>query len=84
MGLFPLLDVPEVSAHEALIALVMRRSGVQIPEAAPCEVPLAFGLVLGRVDCFSTASQPPVRHRATSLPTQTVEIPYWRATAPWD
>ena len=35
MGLFPLLVVLEVPAFEALIALVMRRSGVQIPEAAP-------------------------------------------------
>jgi len=38
----------------------------------------------GRVDFFSTASQPPARHRATSLPTQTVEIPYCRATDPCD
>jgi len=45
---------------------------------------LAFGLVLGPVDCFSIASQPPVRERATNVPTQAVEIPYWRASAPWD
>jgi hypothetical protein len=45
---------------------------------------VAFGFVLGLVDRFSSASQPPDRHRATSLPTQTLEIPYWRATAPWD
>jgi|688.fasta_scaffold1612469_2 hypothetical protein len=37
MGLFPLLEVPEVSASEALIALVVRRSGVQFPEAALCD-----------------------------------------------
>ena len=46
--------------------------------------PVAFGFDLGRVDFFSTASQPPARHRATSLPTQTVEIPYCRATDPCD
>ena len=44
----------------------------------------ARGFDFGRVDCFSTASQPPTRQRPTSLPTHTVEIPYWRATAPWD
>ena len=46
--------------------------------------PVAFGFDRGRVVCFSTASQPPARHRATSLPTQTVEIPYCRATDPCD
>ncbi len=46
--------------------------------------PVAFGFDRGRVDFFSTASQPPARHRATSLPTQTVEIPYCRATDPCD
>ena len=46
--------------------------------------PVAFGFDRGRVDLFSTASQPPARHRATSLPTQTVEIPYCRATDPCD
>ena len=42
------------------------------------------GFDFGRVDCLATASHPPARQRATSLPTQTVEIPYWRATDPWD
>ena len=42
--------------------------------------PVTFGFDLGRVDFFSTASQPPARHRAASLPTQTVDIPYCRAT----
>jgi len=36
---------------------------------------LTFGLVLGPVDCFSIASQLPVRERATKVPTQAVEIP---------
>lgn len=38
----------------------------------------------GRAVRFSTASQPPSRHRATTLPTQTLEIPCCRVTAPWD
>lgn len=37
MGGIPVLNVPEVSACEALIALVVRRSGVQFPEAALCD-----------------------------------------------
>ena len=37
MGRFPLLNVPEVSAGEALIALVVRRCGVEFPEAALCD-----------------------------------------------
>ena len=46
--------------------------------------PFAFGFDFGRVDCLASAPHPPARQRAISLPTQTVEIPYWRATDPWD
>jgi hypothetical protein len=38
MLLHPLLDEGRDPTFEALIALVMRRSGVQIPEAAPTKV----------------------------------------------
>lgn len=50
MALFSPLNAPEVSASKALIALVVRRCGVQFPEAASTSYPLAVQFNLPKVD----------------------------------
>lgn len=50
MGVIPLLNVPEVSACEALIALVVRRCGVKFPEAASPSYPFSVQFNLPKVE----------------------------------